>query len=128
MVKLDKQFIDTSLKKDPDPEVWITEWKDFCFRLDYISSSISENQFIIHALNTSSIFLTGGNYCSYCRKPVHVRQNHFKLKKRYNHNQAGNNNNGNFPRNFTMCFSYASLFKFLVKLSASLSFVLTKQC
>jgi hypothetical protein len=44
---------------------------------------------------------TGGNYCSYCRKPGHVRQNLFKLKMKetlYGHNQDGNNNNGNRDR------------------------------
>jgi hypothetical protein len=51
MVKLDKQFRDSSLKKGQDPEVWITELKHFCVRLDYMSSSIPENQFIIYALN-----------------------------------------------------------------------------
>jgi hypothetical protein len=44
---------------------------------------------------------TGGNFCSYCCKPAHVKLNCFKLKKketRYDHNQNGNNNNGNHDR------------------------------
>jgi hypothetical protein len=44
---------------------------------------------------------TGGNYCSYCRKPGHVRQNFFKLKQkdsRYGHTQASNKNRGNCDR------------------------------
>jgi hypothetical protein len=48
MVKLDKQFRDSFLKKDQYPEVWITELKDFCIRRDHMVSSISENQFMIH--------------------------------------------------------------------------------
>ena len=34
MVKLDKQFRDSSLKKGEDPEVWITQLEDICFRLE----------------------------------------------------------------------------------------------
>jgi gag-polypeptide of LTR copia-type len=51
MVKLDKQFRDSSLKKGQDPEVWITDLEDIWVRLDDIGSSISENQFMIHILN-----------------------------------------------------------------------------
>jgi hypothetical protein len=47
MVKLDKQFRDSSLKKDQDPEVWITKLKDYCVRLNDMSSRFSENQLII---------------------------------------------------------------------------------
>jgi hypothetical protein len=45
--------------------------------------------------------LIGGNYCSYCRKPGHVKHNCFKFKNketRYGHNQVFNNNNGNRER------------------------------
>jgi Zinc knuckle len=41
---------------------------------------------------------TAGNYCTYCRKTGHIKENCFKLKKketRYNHNQHNSNNNGN---------------------------------
>jgi hypothetical protein len=51
MVKLDKQFRDTSLEKGQNPEVWITELECFCIRLDDMDSSISEGQFMIHVLN-----------------------------------------------------------------------------
>ena len=51
MVKLDKQFRDSSLKKGQDPEVWITNLEDIRVRLDDMGSSISENQFMIHVLN-----------------------------------------------------------------------------
>jgi hypothetical protein len=51
MVKLDKQFRDSSLKKYQDPEVWMTELEEFRVRLDDMGSRISENQFMIHVLN-----------------------------------------------------------------------------
>jgi hypothetical protein len=51
MVKLERQFRKLSLKKGQDPEVWITELEDLCFKLENISSCISENQFMIHILN-----------------------------------------------------------------------------
>jgi gag-polypeptide of LTR copia-type len=51
LVKLDKQFIDSSLKKGQDPEVWITDLEDICVKIDDIGSSILENQFMIHILN-----------------------------------------------------------------------------
>ena len=51
MVKLDKQFRESSLKKGQYPEVWITELEDLCVRLDDMGSSISENQFMIHVLS-----------------------------------------------------------------------------
>jgi hypothetical protein len=54
MVKLDKQFRDSSLKKSQDPEVLITEFEDFRVRLDDMGSSISENQFMVHVLNNLS--------------------------------------------------------------------------
>jgi hypothetical protein len=51
MVKLDKQFRYSSQRKGQDSETWITELEDFCVRLDDLGSSISENQFMIHAMN-----------------------------------------------------------------------------
>jgi LEA14-like dessication related protein len=41
MVKLDKQFRDSLLKKGQDPEVWITEFEEYCTRVD---DMISRNQ------------------------------------------------------------------------------------
>jgi gag-polypeptide of LTR copia-type len=51
LVKLEKQFRELSLKKDEDPEVWITELENLRVRLEAMDSSISENQFMIHILN-----------------------------------------------------------------------------
>jgi gag-polypeptide of LTR copia-type/Zinc knuckle len=51
MVKLDKQFRDSVLKKGEDPEVWITQLEDICVRLKDMGSGISERQFMIHVLN-----------------------------------------------------------------------------
>jgi gag-polypeptide of LTR copia-type len=51
MVKLDKQFRASVLKKGEDPEVWITQLEDICIRLEDMGSGISERQFMIHVLN-----------------------------------------------------------------------------
>jgi hypothetical protein len=51
VVKLDKQFRYSSLKKGQDPEVWITELEDYRVSLSDMGSNISENQFMIHVLN-----------------------------------------------------------------------------
>ena len=51
MVKLEKQFRDLSLKKNQDPEVWITELEDLRVRLEEMGSNISDDQFMIHILN-----------------------------------------------------------------------------
>jgi gag-polypeptide of LTR copia-type/Zinc knuckle len=45
--------------------------------------------------------MTGGIFCTYCRKSGHVKQNCFKLKNKdgqYNNNQSSNSNNGNRGR------------------------------
>jgi gag-polypeptide of LTR copia-type len=51
MVKLDKQFRDSSLKKGEDPEVWITQLEDISARLEEMGLEILEKQFMIHVLN-----------------------------------------------------------------------------
>jgi gag-polypeptide of LTR copia-type len=51
MVKLDKQFRDSSLKKGEDKEVWITQLEDISVRLEEMGKKISEKQFMIHVLN-----------------------------------------------------------------------------
>jgi hypothetical protein len=51
MVKLDKQFRDSSLKNGQKVEFWITDLEDFRARLDDMGSRISENNFMIHVLN-----------------------------------------------------------------------------
>jgi hypothetical protein len=51
MVKLDKQFKDSVLKKVEDPEVWIMQLEDICVRLEDIGSGILERQFMIHVLS-----------------------------------------------------------------------------
>jgi hypothetical protein len=192
MVKLDKQFRDSSLKKGEDPEVWITQLEDISVRLEEMGLEISEKQFMIHVLNNlppdydlqvallerrigdekdpltvseirSELSLrferlnthsniengeatdemaffsgqfkgkcrncgkighksfqcknrgnqnggsNGGNasgsiYCTYCRKPGHVKQNCLKLKRKdsrlnyTNNNSSGNGNNSNRNR------------------------------
>jgi hypothetical protein len=39
------------LKKEQDPDIWITELEDYQMRLEELGSSISDNQFILHILN-----------------------------------------------------------------------------
>jgi hypothetical protein len=57
MVKLEKQFRELSLKKGQDPEIWITELEDLCFKLENMGSCITESQFMIHMLkNLTSDF------------------------------------------------------------------------
>jgi hypothetical protein len=51
LVKMEKQFRQSALKKGQDPDVWITELEDYRMKLDELGSSISENQFIFHILN-----------------------------------------------------------------------------
>ena len=51
LVKLEKQFRELSLKKDEDPEVWITQLEDLRVRLEAMDSIISDNQFMVHILN-----------------------------------------------------------------------------
>jgi hypothetical protein len=51
LVKMEKQFRQSALKKVQDPDVWITELEDYRMKLDELGSSISENQFILHILN-----------------------------------------------------------------------------
>ena len=50
MVKLEKHFRGLPLKNGQNPEVWITELEDLCVQLEYMSSSISENQCMVHVL------------------------------------------------------------------------------
>jgi gag-polypeptide of LTR copia-type len=52
---LEKQFRDLSLKKNQDPEVWITELEDLRIRLEEMGSSISDDQFMIHILNNLTL-------------------------------------------------------------------------
>jgi hypothetical protein len=51
LVKMEKQFRQSALKKGQDPDIWITELEDYRMKLDELGSSISENQFILHILN-----------------------------------------------------------------------------
>jgi hypothetical protein len=51
LVKLEKQFRQCSLKKGQDPDIWITELKDYRMRLEELGSRISDNQFILYILN-----------------------------------------------------------------------------
>jgi hypothetical protein len=51
MVKLDKQFKSSSLKKSQYPEVWITELEDYRVSIDDMASRISENQLMLRVFN-----------------------------------------------------------------------------
>jgi hypothetical protein len=51
LVKLEKQFRQSSLKKGQDPYIWITELEDYRMRLEELGSIISDNHFILHILN-----------------------------------------------------------------------------
>jgi gag-polypeptide of LTR copia-type len=51
MVKLDKQFRDSSLKKGKEPKVWITQLEEISIRLGEMGLEILEQQFMIHVLN-----------------------------------------------------------------------------
>jgi hypothetical protein len=51
LVKMEKQFRQSALKKGQDPDIWITELEDYRMKLDELGSRISENQFILHILN-----------------------------------------------------------------------------
>jgi hypothetical protein len=51
LVKMEKQFRQSALKKGQDPDFWITELEDYRMKLDELGSRISENQFILHILN-----------------------------------------------------------------------------
>ena len=51
LVKMEKQFRQCALKKNQDPEIWITELEDLRMKLEELGSSISDNQFMIHILN-----------------------------------------------------------------------------
>ena len=51
LVKMEKQFRQSALKKGQDPDIWITELEDYRMKLDELGSSITENQFILHILN-----------------------------------------------------------------------------
>jgi hypothetical protein len=51
LVKFNKQFRDSPLKKGQYPEAWINELEDYRVRLDDLGSIILENQFMIHVLN-----------------------------------------------------------------------------
>jgi hypothetical protein len=51
MVKLYKQFRDSSLKTGEDPEVWITQLEYVSVRLEEMGLEILEKHFMIHLLN-----------------------------------------------------------------------------
>jgi hypothetical protein len=51
LVKVEKQFRQSSLKTEQDSDICITELEDYRVRLQELRSSISDNQFILHILN-----------------------------------------------------------------------------
>jgi hypothetical protein len=48
LVEIEKQFLHCSLKKEQDPDIWITELEDYRMRLEELGSSISDNQFFTY--------------------------------------------------------------------------------
>jgi hypothetical protein len=52
LVTLEEQFRQFSLKKGQDPDIWITELEDNQMRIEELGSSIFDNQFILHILNS----------------------------------------------------------------------------
>jgi hypothetical protein len=54
MLKFEKKFRESSLKKSQDPEVWFTELKRFCVRLEDMDSYISENRFMTPMMNNQT--------------------------------------------------------------------------
>ena len=51
MLKLEKQFRASALKKNQGPDVWITELEDLLVRLEEMGLSISVNQFMFPILS-----------------------------------------------------------------------------
>jgi gag-polypeptide of LTR copia-type len=56
LVKLEKQFSQCALKKNQDPEIWLTELEDLRMKLEDLGSSITDNQFMIHILNNMTTY------------------------------------------------------------------------
>ena len=50
LVKMEKQFMPCVLKKDQEPDIWITQFEDFRMMLVEIGSSILDNPFMLHEL------------------------------------------------------------------------------
>jgi hypothetical protein len=51
LVKLEKQFLQYSLMNGQDPDIWVTEPKDYQMRHEELGLSISDDQFILNILN-----------------------------------------------------------------------------
>jgi hypothetical protein len=54
MVKLEREFRSSKLKKGKDPDIWITDLEELRDRLVDMGSTIKEDQFLIHILNNLS--------------------------------------------------------------------------
>lgn len=54
LVKLERQFRTSKLKKGADPDDWITSLEELRGRLQEMGSEIKEDQFLIHVLNNLS--------------------------------------------------------------------------
>jgi hypothetical protein len=50
-----KKFRQCALKKNQDPEIWITELEDLCMKVEELGSSITDNQFMFNILNNMSL-------------------------------------------------------------------------
>jgi hypothetical protein len=54
MIKLEKQFRESRLKKGKDPDVWITNLEELRDRIQEMGSSMTDDQFLVHILNNLS--------------------------------------------------------------------------
>jgi hypothetical protein len=54
MVKLERAFRASKLKKGKDPDEWITYLEELRDRLGEMGSTIKEDQFLVHILNNLS--------------------------------------------------------------------------
>lgn len=54
MVKLEREFRSSKLKKGTDPDVWITNLEELRDRLAEMGSVIKDDQFLVHILNNLS--------------------------------------------------------------------------
>jgi hypothetical protein len=49
---MEKQFRQCALKKGQEPEFWLTDLGDYRMKLEELGSSITDNQFMIHIINS----------------------------------------------------------------------------
>jgi gag-polypeptide of LTR copia-type len=52
LVKIEIMFRESKLRKDEDPEVWITNLEDLCLQLEVMGSSMTGDQVMVQILNS----------------------------------------------------------------------------